>query len=261
VLAGLALARDDRLDAARGFRELLQWYALVLASYPRGQALCLALLRRLEIENVKLAWRAVAHHSGAEWLALWVDFGELASVSLERCRDHRALQALTEALRGTPFASIAGAMWRAHGDDPAAAELGFDRWASQAMVAAAAALPAVDRLAADLARAVVRERDVNVMGRLTGEARPELLALPDEWRRRPLPAADARQWLVRLRHARGRLCRRAFRDSPFCLAPAIALLLLKEEEVRGLEALALFQASAADARSMDFALAGSELGA
>jgi hypothetical protein len=190
-----------------------------------------------------------------------MDFGTLASVSLEQCRDHRTESALADALRKTPFAPIAAAMWRAHAGDPAAAELGFDRWASRGIVEAAAALPAVDRVAAELALAVVRERDANVKARLSGEARPELLALPDEWRRTAGPDADARQPLLRLRRARRLLCRRAFRDSPFCLAPAVALLLLKEEEVRGLEALATFQeAAVADPTSLDDALAAGELG-
>jgi len=67
--------------------------------------------------------------------------------------------------------------------------------------------------------------------------------------------------MVWWRHARRELCRRAFRESPFCLAPGVALLLLKEEEVLGLDAIATFEATGRDAAALEYAIAASELGA
>jgi hypothetical protein len=64
-----------------------------------------------------------------------------------------------------------------------------------------------------------------------------------------------------LRRQRRRLCRQAFLQAPFCLAPAVALLLLKEEEVRGLDAIASFDSETAEASWLTYALAAGELGA
>ena len=67
--AGLAITRDRSTDPADGFRELLEWYAVALKSYPYGQPLLIALLRRFEIENVKLVWRAVVNRlDQARWI-------------------------------------------------------------------------------------------------------------------------------------------------------------------------------------------------
>ena len=154
VRAGLAATRDDRL--ARGFDGLIASYVTVLKSYPRGQTLFLALLRRHEIENVKLMWRVIVNSAfESRWARHWLDLERLAAISLESCRECRTLPSLIDALRGTPYAAVAGEMWRAHAGDAAAAELGFDRWTSACIVDAAAALPHGDRTAAEIAFAVV----------------------------------------------------------------------------------------------------------
>jgi hypothetical protein len=292
--AGLPIARDRSTDPAAGFSDLLSWYAIALKSYPYGRPLLLALLRRFEIENIKLAWRAVANrHDPARWRACWIPLDQLAVIPLEACRDARTHQAVAEALGRTPYAAIAMEMWRAHGRDPLAAEFGFDRWASRAIVEAARALPATDATTVSLALAVVRERDFNVLRRATHEGfSPEVLggalglvheevtaaevmhlaswtpargafwtAVPRRWQRHAPPAADWDAWLLWWRRQRRALCRRAFLESPFCLAPAVALLLLKEEEIRGLDALAAIGDAEADPAAVAYALAAGGWGA
>ncbi len=175
-----ATARQRSLCTGRAaaFRELVDWYHIVLTSYPGGQALILALLRRHEIENVKLAWRAiVGRHPYSRWAGLWIPLDRLATVRIDDCRDCHSLDALVEALRTTPYAEIGDAMRRAHAHDLPAAEIGFDRWASRAIVREADALPPRDVTARDLALAVVRERDINIIGRARrSELDAELLA-------------------------------------------------------------------------------------
>jgi hypothetical protein len=294
IRVGLAIARDRSTDPAAGWRELLDWYVVALKGYPHGRPLLLALLRRFEIENVKLAWRVAANrHDPARWSSCWIRLDGLAAVTPEAWRDARTFPAIVETLRRTPYAAIAAEMWRAHGRDPLAAEIGFDRWTSRGIVHAASALTAADATAADLALAVVRERDLNVLRRATTAGfSPELLtgalglvhqeaataelmrlaswtpargpfwtAVPRRWQRHAPPAADWDAWLVWWRRARRALCRRAFLESPFCMAPAVALLLLKEEEIRGLDALAAVDAGDADPAAVAYALAASELGA
>jgi hypothetical protein len=293
VVAGLPAARELASTVETSRRELLRWYGIVLASYPRGQQLFLSLLRRHEIENIKVAWRAIVNaHAAGRWVPHWIELGPLASVRLEAVRDCRTLPSLVEALRRTPFDAIATAMWRAHAHDPLAAEIGFDRWASRAIVESARALPEADHLAAALALVTVRERDFAVVRRANAAGlAPEILtgalgclhdeidprevmrlaawtpaegtfwpAVPRQFRRHAAAAADWDRWLLWWRGRRRALCRRAFRESPFCLAPAVALLLLKEEEILGLDALATFEAGGRGAPSLEYALAAGELG-
>ena len=291
-----ATARQDLSALASGaFRELVDWYHIVLTSYPGGQALILALLRRHEIENVKLAWRAiVGRHPYSRWAGLWIPLDRLATVRIDDCRDCHSLDALVEALRTTPYAEIGDAMRRAHAHDLPAAEMGFDRWTSRAIVREADALPLRDVTARDLALAVVRERDVNIirrarrselevdvlagtLGYLHRELSPaELIALslwsaadgplstalPRRWQREGgNRVADWDAWLLLRRRGRRATCRRAFLDQPFCLSPAIALLLLKEEEVRGLAALAESADVSEPGSALELALSASALGA
>jgi hypothetical protein len=263
VMAGLAATRDERPDRARGLAELIDWYVTILKSYPRGQALFRALLRRHEIENIKLLWRAIVNGAAdGAWQARWLDFGRLASITKDDCRDRRTLASLVEALRHSPYAAIAHDMWRAHAGDHAAAEHGFDQWISKGILDAAATLPDVDRTAVEIARALVRERDINIARRLESAGLPATpVTLPRAWQRHAPPAADHDRLMVWLRRRRKLLCRQAFLEPPFCLAPPVALLVLKEEELGALDALASFDPAAADTGWLAYALAASELGA
>ena len=152
--------RIDRSDLpTRRFRHLMKCYGVVLASYPSGQSLVRALLALHEIENVKLAWRArVRSHPFERWRPLWRPLGALEAVRLEECRDLTSLTGLVAIMGTTPYRAIAKTTFRAHAEDPVAAELAFDRWASASVEAAAAGLARSEVTARDLARAVVRER-------------------------------------------------------------------------------------------------------
>lgn len=263
--------RDVSDLPAQRFRHLLTCYRVVLASYPTGQALFLALVRRHEIENLKLAWRArTSGHPFERWGLLWRPLGVLETVRLEDCRDQASLAGLVASLRATPYNVIADATWRAHADDLLASELALDRWASASIVRAAASLGRSETAARDLALAVVRERDLNLLRRgvQTFGLAPDaifggLALLPRElpadevsrlatwtpqsgrflraWPRAWGPAADRpADWdglLLSIKRARGRSCRRAFLGSPYCLGPATALLLFQEEEVRGVASI------------------------
>lgn len=57
-----------------------------------------------------------------------------------------------------------------------------------------------------------------------------------------------------------KLCRRAFVGSPFLLAPAVAVVLLAEEEVRALQALVERQGDEQLDAPMLRAIAGSQIG-
>jgi vacuolar-type H+-ATPase subunit C/Vma6 len=255
----------------RRFSHLLRCYRVVLSSYPSGQTLFQSLVRLHEVENLKLAWRArTVGHPFERWGPLWRALGSLESVRLEECRDQTSLSGLVASLRATPYSVIADATWRAHADDLLASELALDRWASASIARAAFSLGRAEATARDLALAVVRERDLNLLRRgaqafgLSPDAvLGGLVLLPSE-----LPADDLsrlaawaphsgrflRAWptawgptadrpadwdalLLAVRRARRRACRRAFLGSPYCLGPAMALLLLQEEEVRALMSL------------------------
>jgi vacuolar-type H+-ATPase subunit C/Vma6 len=275
------------------FRHLLQCYAVVIRSYPAGQTLFRALCRRHEIENLKLVWRAhVRSHRFEQWKALWRPFGGLETIRLESCRERASLSELVASLRATPYTDIARSILRAHANDLAAAELGFDRWASAAIASAAGALGGGETAARDLALTIVRERDLNLLRRgvrayglspdallgslvvlprelrsdevtrlatWTGESGRVIHTWPKRWNAGPDLPADWDALLLALRRARHRACRRAFLGSPFCLAPAVALLLLQEEEVRNIASIQETSGRSDDDGLLERLLAGSGL--
>lgn len=225
---------------------LLRVYGMAVRGYPRGAALFRALLRLREIENVKLLWRLTARPSRREALErLWTGLGELATV---RKLDAATPNALAEALRDTPYASIAATVARVHGDDVAAAELALDRWASQQLREEVQRLPRRETLSRRLVESVLRERDVQLAVR--GAKWFGLATVP-------AGTFDVVAW----RRDRLRLCRRAFAGSPFLLAPALAIVLLAEEEVRAVRALVEREGDTSLDVAMVRALAASQIGA
>ena len=66
--------------------------------------------------------------------------------------------------------------------------------------------------------------------------------------------------VVALRRERLRLCRRAFAGSPFLLAPAVAIVLLAEEEVRAVRALVEREGDERLDAALVRALAASQIG-
>ena len=209
-----------RVVAALGLEDpmqrLLHVYATAIRGYPRGAPLFRALLQLHEIENVKLEWR--------------------------RGRD------TPNDFASTPFAQIVKTVARAHRNDIAAAELAFDRWASQQLLDEARRLPRREALARRLVELVVKERDSEIVRRGA------------KWYGLTSVSGIAED-VISLRRERLRLCRRAFVGSPFLLAPAVAVILLAEEEVRAVRALVERQGDETLDPPLQRALAGSQLGA
>jgi hypothetical protein len=277
------------------FRKLVDGYAILIAAYPIGQPLLFALVRLHEIENLKLAWRATVRGVAPErWLPHWISLGSLATLDADKYRDCRSLSALADTLQRTPYQAIGDAMRRAHAQDVAAAELGFDRWASRAVIDAALSLPAHEYLARDLALALVRERDLNVvrraartyllppdalngavallpseigaagvlaLGQWSPSDGPLWTRLPRRWLRSVGRVPDWNALLLAWRRVRRDLCRRAFLAPPFCLAPGLAVLLLHEEDVRALQALNESGGDREPATAVEWVLAAGGLGA
>ncbi len=211
------------LGIADPMQRLERVYQTAIRGYRRGEPLFRALLARHEIENVKLLWRG--------------------------CRSTAVTpNQLAEQLAGTPYAAIATTVARAHGTDIAAAELAFDRWVSQRLLEEARRLPRREALARRLVELIVRERDA------------ELVRRGAKWYGLTSVSGDAEDVVV-LRRERLRFCRRAFVGSPFLLAPAVAVILLAEEEVRALQALVERQGDASLDAPLLRALAGSQIGA
>ena len=218
------------------FDRLVRIYGLALRGYPDAAPLFLGLLRLHEIENVKLLWRVVARgRDRKQARRLWIPLGKLATVSSDAL-DAIHVRDLIERLAPTPFAAIATDVARA--GDSMTAELAFDRWASLQLLMAARGLPRTERLARKLIELVVRERDSEIIRR--GERWFGLSASAA----RAATALRAAAWPphsrldpAEFRAARLRLCRRAFVGNPFAIAPALALVLLAEEELRAVRAL------------------------
>jgi len=205
------------LELGQPMERLGRVYATAIRGYPHGAPLFRALLGLHEIEDVKLRWR-------------------------ETVKRGRSVHELAEQLGA--FGDIA----RAHGKDVAAAELAFDRRASQGLLAEARKLPRREELARRLVALVVRERDAELVRR--GAKWYGLTSV-----------TGAAEDVMSLRRERLRLCRRAFVGSPFLLAPAVAVILLAEEEVRAVRALVERCGDETLDPPLLRALAGSQLGA
>ena len=228
------------LDLEQPVARMVRVYAAAIRGY--GAPLLRAMFALHEIENVKLLWRATAKRRDAE--TLWIDFGPLATVSYVEASTPREL---AERLGKTPYASIAATVARAHGDDLAAAELAFDRWATQRLRDEARKLPRREAIARKLAESIARERDAEIVRRGA------------QWY--GLASVQGRaEDVVALRRERLRLCRRAFVGSPFLLAPAVAVVILAEEEVRAVRALVEREGDETLDAPLHRALAGSQIG-
>lgn len=225
------------LELEDPFARLLRIYQTAIRTY--RAPLLHALLRLHEIENVKLLWRG-----RGDVARLWIDLGPLASFAII---DAGTPNQLAERLARTPYADIAANVARVHGTDVAAAELVFDRWASQRVAEEARRLPRREWRARRLAEMVVRECDA------------ELVRRGAKWYGLASVSGIAPD-VTSMRRARLRECRRALMAGPFLLAPAVAVILLAEEEVRAVRALVERQGDETLDAPMLRALAASQLG-
>ena len=211
----------EALGVGDPWHRLLRVYAVAMRAGHRS--LFEALLRLHEIENVKLVWRVtIMRRPRAVIRRLWIDLGAFASFTP---LDGATPLELSAQLAATPYADVASTVARAHGNDLVAAELAFDRWATQSLLAEARKLPRRETMARRLLELVVRER----------EAQLELRGA--KWYGLESITPSGNVDVVAIRKERLRLCRRAFIGSPFRLAHAIAVVLLAEEELRAVRAL------------------------
>lgn len=180
-------------------------------------------------------------HGAALFRAL-LQLHEMENVKLEWRRRRNT----TSDFAGTPFAQITRTIARAHGSDLAAAELALDRWASQQLLDEARRLPRRESLALRLIELVVRERDSEIVRRGA------------KWYGLASVSGMAED-VISMRRERLRLCHRAFVGSPFLLAPALAVILLAEEEVRAVRALVERQGDESLDPPLLRALSGSQL--
>lgn len=233
------------LELENPLRRLLRVCRTAIRGYARGDRLFRALLQLHEIENVKLLWRATVKRTRLDAVArLWTDLESLASVSIV---DAASTRDLAGKLADTPYAAIADTVVRAHGDDIAAAELAFDRWASQRLLDEARHLSRREALTRRLIGLLIRERDAEILRR--GERWYGLTSV-----------SGSPEDVASMRRERLRLCRRAFVGSPFLLAPAVAVILLAEEEVRAVRALVEREGDERFDAPLLRAVAGSQLG-
>lgn len=259
-------------DAAQAHDQLVARFASdadkLLRAWPLGKGLLRALVGLLEIENLKLAFRA-AGRAPRLLERHWIPLGRVSQLPLEPFRDAGAVRGAVEAIARTPYGPVAEAVMRAHEDDPSAAEMALDRWASQRLLAEARKLPRGQDDARELALRVVRERDLDALLRATSvygiapetasgatallrdELKREQLTALAEWkpasgplhpllprRLTPPPVPDLPALELALRKARREASLRAFLGQPFRLASAVALLLLRLEEIRAVSAFA-----------------------
>ncbi len=233
------------LDLEHPFGRLLRVYRTAIRGYGHAAPLFRALLRLHEIENVKLLWRvAIARQHHDRIARLWLDLGDLATVAI---LDPGTPGELAKELAKTPYAAIAATVARVHEGDLAAAELAFDRWASQQLLGENARLPRRESLTRRLIASVLEERDA------------QLPARGATWF--GLTSVVSHQTdITALRQERLRLCRRAFVGDPFLLAPPVAVILLAEAELRAVRALVERQGDNALDAPLAKALAGSQIG-
>lgn len=216
-------------EERRRFDRLLGRYRAIIRCYSDAAPLVRALLGFHETENVKLIWRATLRQIPRErWLSLWHDLQDLGEFTTDTFIGANTLYDVVERLRGTTFEHVAADVYSAHGDDLGAAELEFDRWASMQAVAQIQALDKSETLARQIAEALVRQRDDEIVRRgvtaygLSPEVAGAQRTLPS---RRTWPDLAS-------------LCRRAFRGQAMRLAPALAYAAMAERDYRVSRALA-----------------------
>jgi hypothetical protein len=293
----LGLGSGDPVEVERTrIARIVSDYAVLTASYPRGAPLLRALARLHEMENLKLLLRAVARNlPAARYLQLWRPLGTLELLHRAKAEEVCSVRDLLALAAGSPYEELIGSLFGGGGesrDASATPELALDRFGSQRLRDEAKHIEHVEPEAARLVLDLVRCRDVEMIRRaaaygIAPELAPSLaVVVQDEpraerlvdlaaWkpelgpihavlppRLRPASARPAtyEDLVYALRRRRRRACAAAFIGGPFRLAPAVAHLLLLEEETRGLVALAEAHTVPGADRVLDVALAGSGLG-
>lgn len=226
---------DGSVSLGLPYSRLVDDHLVMRRAYPEARDALAALLQRHELENLKLLWRAAVRGSGfADWRGSWRPLGVLQTIALESFGGALTPGSLPGALRATPYAKLAANTMQSHGEDVAAAELAIDRFGTQRLVSAHDRLPQPERSARTLLQAVIDRR----------------VAVIDE-RVRMTVGRPFQGCLIDTRSHIPALARRILALEPFSLAVPLALVLMREEEVRRLITLSEVRArhpSAAEAR-------------
>ena len=271
LVTGAGVAPDGRAISGAPddvYPGLVRWYAIYLRIYPSAAPLIRALFRRHEAENLKLLWRG-ALRGRVPPASCWRPLAPLATLT----RPARVLtpEELVRQVERTPYGGIARALLRSHAGDLPATEIGLDRWVWSAIVEEAWRLPAAEATARRLVRRLAIEHDADLLRRGTSLGlEPDLVAkstvvlsrecpvgvlsaaaawrpgdgplarvLPPSLRGSDLDLTPTWDDVVRtLRRGRLRECRRTFVGWPFRLAPALAALLLCEEQAHAATSIA-----------------------
>jgi hypothetical protein len=260
--AAPALCSPAATDAyADLYPPLVRWYSTLVVSHAPARSVLLALFRRHEIENLKLLWRCAVRQRPLP-SHCWRPLGSLAALEPW---SPQSIEALVAQLTSTCYARLADETWRSHGADLAAAELALEGWVYAGIHDRAAQLPKAERGARNLLLLILRERDLDLLrrGRETYRLEPSFAAglttvLKEEtttealrslaaWEPSAGPLAaflprplsricdGARGWdevMDAVGRARLRSCRRALIGWPFQVAPAVAAVLLREDQMR-----------------------------
>jgi vacuolar-type H+-ATPase subunit C/Vma6 len=220
------------------FAPLVDTWRKLTDSYPRHRELFLTLLRTQEISNVKLILRAAIR--GRQWMAgCWRPLGVAATLRPEEWTPVPPVRDIARRFARTPYARPIAGELAAHSGDLQAIELGLDRWISQQLFTAAGALAPREVRARALLLALVRERDIELLSRaqtaydLSREMAAKLTTLlhREATGRARDRVSDWEGAVEDARRARRHACHLAFVGEPFSLAPPVALLMLRLDDV------------------------------
>jgi vacuolar-type H+-ATPase subunit C/Vma6 len=226
---------NGSVTLALAYSRLVDDHLIMRRAYPEAREALAALLTLHELENLKLLWRAAVRGTPvAEWRGSWRPLGVLQSIALEQFAGPVTLASLSGTLQATPYGQLAAATMQAQGDDLAAAEVVIDRFGTRELGVAHDRLPRAEYSARKLLRAVIDRRD-----RFIKERACMTVGRPFQ------------DHLIDTRQRLAALARRILTLEPFSLAVPLALVLMREQELRRLLTLSEVRArhmSSAEAR-------------
>ncbi|HEY7174701.1 MAG TPA: V-type ATPase subunit, partial [Micromonosporaceae bacterium] len=139
--------------------DLVRWYSVLIATYRSAAPLLEALIRRHEVENLKLLWRAAVRRRVPPHRS-WRPLGLLGVITFSTRLS--SPEELVHRLDSTPYSSVARTLLRTHGTDLPATEIGLDRWVWNRVWTEAERLPRAECDAVRLVRLLVMDSDVEL---------------------------------------------------------------------------------------------------